>query len=150
MGQTFTCLYNHIIFSTKHRKRLITPDLRPRLYDYMGGIIKHERCKLIAAGGMPDHVHLVVSLRATTCVAGLLRLVKTNSSGWVHDTFVEHAAFGWQTGYAAFSVSQSNLEEVVRYVEGQEEHHRKLTFEEEYVAFLKRHHLEYDEAELWD
>lgn len=149
MGQSYTRLYYHIIFSTKDRARQITNDFRSRLYEYLGGIIARENGRLIAAGGAADHVHLVVSLNATAALADVLRIVKTNSSKWVHETFPDKADFAWQPGYAAFSVSSSKLEDVRTYIANQEEHHRQTTFEEEFVAFLNRHGISYDRKYLW-
>ena len=144
MGQSFTCLRYHLIFGTKDRKPWIDIELRQRLYDYVGGIVRAEKGVLLAAGGTTDHVHLLVSAGQQTSVADLMRVVKTNSSKWVHETFPAKAGFAWQAGYAAFTVSQSNTDPVRRYLAGQEEHHRHVTFEEEFVAFLDRYGVEYD------
>jgi REP element-mobilizing transposase RayT len=150
MPQSFACLYHHLIFSTKARSPLITEGVQPRLFDYIGGILRAEGCSLIAAGGMPDHVHLLVSLGKQVSMSEALRIVKTNSSRWVHDTFPSLAGFAWQVGYGAFSVSASQLETVKVYLSGQAEHHRRITFQEEFVALLRRHGIEYDERYLWD
>ena len=149
MPASFTSLHYHIIFGTKERRSLLTSAVQARLYDYIGGIIAQEGGQLLAAGGMPDHVHLLAILPPTRAVSDVMRVVKTNSSKWLHETFPEMRAFGWQDGYGAFAVSRSAVEEVKRYIAIQEEHHRKLTFEEEFVAFLKRHGIEYDERYLW-
>lgn len=143
MSQSYTCLYFHVIFSTKQRRALITADLRERLYAYIGSIVAHENGRLICAGGTEDHVHLLVSLRAQTALADMLRLFKTNSSKWVHETFVQKRDFGWQDGYSAFSVSHSNVERVRRYIAQQEEHHRRASFQEELLEFLKRHNMKF-------
>ncbi|MBN1512482.1 MAG: IS200/IS605 family transposase [Phycisphaerae bacterium] len=150
MGQTLSCLHYHLVFSTKNRLPQITPDLRERLYDYMGGIIKAERGLLLDAGGTEDHVHLLVSLPAHPSAADFLRLMKTNSSKWVHATFQQHRAFAWQSGYGAFSVSRSNDSEVRRYISSQQQHHRRMTFQEEFLAFLRRHEIAYDERYIWE
>jgi putative transposase len=150
MPQSFTSLHFHLIFSTKGRTPFIDAQLRPRLYEYMGGILRAHDSVLLAAGGMPDHVHLLVSLCKERSITETLRTVKANSSRWIHETFPEMQAFAWQTGYAAFSVSLSNLDQVKGYLAKQEEHHRVKTFKEEFVDFLKRHYLEYDEKYLWD
>src|SRR5262245_44322871 len=105
----------------------------------MGGIARNEKCVLLAAGGVPDHVHLLVSLSKEIAVADVLRLIKTNSSKWIHETFPAMASFAWQAGYGAFSVSYSNTDAVKRYIANQAEHHRVKTFQEEFVMFLKRH-----------
>jgi putative transposase len=150
MPQSFACCYFHLIFSTKGRAPLITAAVQPRLFEYMGGILRSQGCALIAAGGMPDHVHLLANLDRQTSVSKAMRLVKANSTRWVHETFPNMAGFAWQTGYGAFSVSASHLEKVEAYLSRQVEHHRKLTFKEEFVTFLERYRVEYDERFLWD
>ena len=150
MPQSFACLNCHIVFSTKSRQPLIAPDLAPRLYEYVGGIARNTGGVLMAAGGTADHVHLLVSLGKQSAVAEVVRDLKANSSRWVHETFAKLSAFAWQTGYGAFAVSYSNLDEVRRYIANQQEHHRKRTFKEEFIALLKRHHLEYDIRYVWD
>jgi putative transposase len=150
MPQSFTSLHFHLIFSTQGRAPFIEALLRPRLYEYVGGILRAHDSVLLAAGGMPDHVHLLVSLSKERSITETLRTIKANSSRWIHETFPEMHAFGWQTGYATFTVSLSNLDQVKGYLAKQEEHHRTRTFKEELVDFLKRHHLEYDEKYLWD
>jgi REP element-mobilizing transposase RayT len=150
MPQSFTCLHYHLIFSTKNRVPAITADLQPRLYEYLGGILRAEQCVLLAAGGMPDHVHLLCSLHKELAIAAALRLLKANSSKWIHETFPQHRAFAWQAGYGAFAVSYSHLDRVKRYIAGQARHHRRITFQEEFVAFLRRHRIEYDERYLWE
>src|SRR5947208_93679 len=104
MPQSLVCFHAHLVFSTKHRAPLIGPDLQPRLRDYVSGIVRSEGCALVAAGGMPDHVPLLVSMGKQASVADLMRLVKTNSSRWVHGEFPALSGFAWQTGYGAFSV----------------------------------------------
>jgi REP element-mobilizing transposase RayT len=139
-----------LIFSTKDRAPLITAEVRPRLFEYIGGILRSEKCALIAAGGMPDHVHLLVSMDRRISLSEAMRLVKTNSSRWVHGTFPALTGFAWQAGYGAFSVSHSHLQTVEAYLSRQAEHHRTVTFQEEFVAFLQRHGIAYDERYLWE
>ncbi len=150
MPQSFAALHCHVIFSTKNRLPLLASALQPRLFAYLGGILSPHRTALIAAGGMPDHVHLLLSLSREMAVAEAVRLLKANSSKWLHETFPELAAFAWQSGYGAFAVSYSHLDRVKQYLAGQAEHHRKQTFQEEFLAFLKRHRIAYDERHLWD
>lgn len=150
MPQSFACCYYHFIFSTKGRAPLITAEVRPRLFEYVGGIFRSEGCALISAGGTPDHVHLLASMGRRISVSEAMRLVKANSSRWVHDAFPALSGFSWQAGYGAFTVSYSHLEKVGAYLSRQAEHHRTMTFQEEFVAFLKRHGVEYDERHLWD
>jgi REP element-mobilizing transposase RayT len=104
----------------------------------------------LAINGPTDHVHLLVKLPATQSVADVSRVLKTNSSRWVHDTCPERWVFAWQTGYGAFSVSQSNIPDVLAYIARQEEHHRRMTFQEEFIAFSKRHEIEYDARYIWE
>jgi REP element-mobilizing transposase RayT len=139
-----------MVFSTKNRVPLISPDLAPRLYGYIGGIVGNLGGSLVAAGGMPDHVHLIVSLGKTMSTADTVRTIKSNSSGWVHETFPRMGQFAWQTGYGAFAVSYSNLDDVKRYIAHQEDHHRVRTFQDEFRALLQRHNIEYDERYVWD
>jgi REP element-mobilizing transposase RayT len=148
--QSFTCLHYHLVWSTKHREPTITPDLRPRLYEYLGGIVRSEGGMLLTVGGVADHVHLLARLSQQTAVADLLRVAKANSTKWVHDTFPTSAGFGWQTGYGAFTVSYSQLDAVRHYIARQEEHHRTVTFQDEFREFLRRHGIEFDERYLWE
>ena len=148
MGHSYTRLSCHIICSTKNRAPEITTDIRARLYDYVGGIVKGENGTLIVANGMPDHVHLLVVLHATTCVADMVRRIKANSSKWIHETWPEKEHFAWQSGYGAFSVSGSGVNEVQAYITNQEAHHARLSFEEEFVAFLRRYGVPYDEKHV--
>ncbi len=150
MPQSFTSLHLHIVFSAKRRRKTITADLQPRLFEYLGGILRAEGCVLLAAGGMPDHVHLLISLNKQLAVSELLRTIKANSSKWVHETFPEQRDFAWQSGYGAFAVSVSNLDSVKHYIAHQAEHHRTKTFQEEFIALLHRHNIEFDERYLWD
>jgi REP element-mobilizing transposase RayT len=150
MPHSYSKLLYHTIFSTKERAALLTETIWQRLGSYIGSILSAKRGETLATGGTPDHVHLLVALPASLSVADAMRLVKTNSSKWIRETFATHGTFGWQTGYAAFSVSASAADDVRAYLADQERHHRTRTFEEEYVAFLSRHGLEYDARYLWD
>lgn len=149
MPQSFAALHCHIVFSTKHRQPRITPDVQPRLFEYIGGIFRNHSSRLIAAGGMPDHVHLLASLGRTVAVADAVRLIKSNSSGWIHDELAL-ADFGWQDGYGAFAVSHSQIDQVKTYLANQEQHHRRITFQEEFLELLRRHDLQWDERYIWD
>ena len=138
MPQSLASLNFHLVFSTKNRQPLIDPEIQERLYEYIGGILRAEKSVLLAAGGMPDHVHLLVSLSRELSIADTLRLVKANSSKWVHETFPHRQNFGWQAGYGAFSVSFSNLPEVKKYIAGQAEHHRIRTSRRSSASFSAR------------
>src|SRR5437868_6814778 len=151
MPQSFACLHHHLVFSTKNRDPLMTREVQPRLFDYVGGILRSERCALVAAGGMPDHVHLLVSLDRRLSISEAIRIIKASSSRWEHETFPDSlSGFAWQAGYGAFAVSYSHLDRVKAYLSRQAEHHRRITFQEEFIAFLQRHGIEYDERYLWD
>ncbi|MCP4249203.1 MAG: IS200/IS605 family transposase [bacterium] len=148
MGHTYGNLLVHVIFSTKNRAASITREMRPRLYEYMGGLARNEFGRALEIGGTVDHLHGLISLNRDVSIAGAVRDWKSLSSGWVHRTFPTHASFAWQPGYAAFSVSQSNLDAVRAYIARQEEHHRGVTFEDEFRAFLDRHGVPYDPEHL--
>jgi len=150
MPGTYSQLLLHIVFSTKGRTPLITTEVAERLYPYMGGIVRAEKGVLYDIGGVADHVHLYLRWRPDGAVSDLMRTVKARSSKWVHDTFPSEQDFAWQEGYAAFSVSQSNVPEVVAYIRNQAEHHKKMSFEEEFVALLKRHGIQYDQRYVLD
>jgi len=145
MSQSFTNLLYHLIFSTKDRRPIITLDYQPRLYDYIGGIIREVGGTSLGINGIEDHVHVVTKLRPDKALSDVLRVLKCNASGWMHDLFPSLAEFSWQRGYAAFTVSQSNVEEVRRYVAGQKDHHKKISFRDEFIEFLKENYIEYDE-----
>jgi REP element-mobilizing transposase RayT len=145
MSQSFTNLLYHLIFSTKDRRPIITLDYQPRLYDYIGGIIREVGGTSLGINGIEDHVHVVTKLRPDKALSDVLRVLKCNASGWMHDLFPSLAEFSWQRGYAAFTVSQSNVEDVRRYVAGQKEHHEKISFRDEFIGFLKENYIEYDE-----
>lgn len=149
MAHTYANLLVHTIFSTKNRDALITPALKRGLLPYIGGIMRNLRGKVIESNARPDHYHGLFSIPPTLAVADALRVVKTNSSAWVHEAH-HLVAFAWQIGYGAFSVSQSSLPDVIEYIRRQDEHHRKVTFQEEFVAFLKRHGIDYDERYIWE
>jgi putative transposase len=150
MPQSYTCLHHHLIFSTKGRLPLLIVGIQARLWEYFGGILRSRGCVLLAAGGMPDHVHLLIGLNKEMAISDCLRIIKTNSSSWIHQTFPGVAGFAWQTGYGAFAVSYSQLEVAKQYIAQQEEHHRTLSFQDEFVAFLQRHNIEYNPKYLWD
>ena len=144
MAHTFSNLLVHVIFSTKGRGALIQPNWKGELHAYLGGIVRELGGKASAINGAADHVHLLVSMPANVSVAELVRVLKANSSRWVNRKGWSKDAFAWQTGYAAYSVSQSNVGAVAEYIEAQEEHHRRVTFQEEYLEFLRKNKIECD------
>ena len=150
MPSTYSNLLFHIIFSTRQRELLITPGWREELYLYIAGILRGQNSLPLEIGGMPDHLHLVIRMRPDVSVAEIVRLVKANSSKWANERPDGIGRFAWQRGYGAFTVSASQLDAVRQHVRSQEEHHRTRTFQEEFVEFLERHGIEYDERYLWD
>ena len=148
MSRTFTNLLTHVIFSTKDRAPLIRPEIKPELFAYLGGLTRELKGKAYGINGTNDHVHMLISLPPNVSTSDALRFIKANSSGWVSDKW--NKAFAWQLGYGAFSVSKSNVPEVLRYIANQEKHHRRITFKNEFVGFLRKHDINYDERYIWN
>src|SRR5438552_5761004 len=134
----------HYVFSTKERFPFIDQKLESRLWPYMSGIARENGMKALSVGGTTDHVHALVSLPATLSVAKAIQLIKGGSSKWVHDQFPNHRKFEWQEGYGAFSVGASQMMSVINYINNQKAHHRKRTFEEEFLEFLDKYGVKYD------
>jgi len=149
MPQSYTCLHYHLVFSTKNRAPTITAEIRPRLWEYLGGIVRGERGIPIEVGGTDDHVHLLVTLRQDQALSEFLKKLKAGSSKWVHETFPDSRGFWWQTGYGAFTVSHSGIDAVKAYILTQEEHHKERTFQEEFLTLLVKHEIAFDEKYLW-
>ena len=148
MSSTHLNLHYHLIFSTKDRKPLIDLTWQDKLHSYLGGTLRTIGAKAIAIGGISDHVRLLIEFRATHRLADLLRESKSSSSKWVHQS-IGVKDFAWQDGYAAFTVSASLKEQVRHYITLQQQHHKRITFEQEYLEFLQKSGIEYDERYLW-
>ncbi len=148
MPDSYTNLLYHIVFSTKDRRPLITPEYETRLYDYIGGIIRSVGGISLALNGTEDHVHLLAKLRPDRALSDVLRDLKANATGWMHKVFPSLKNFSWQRGYGAFSVSQSDVEDVRNYIARQKQHHRKTSFREEFIQFLRMNGIEYNERFL--
>jgi len=148
MAHTESNVVLHVIFSTKNRAPLITLEMRADLFAYLGGIVREMQATALIINGTADHVHMLIRIRPVQAVAEVVRVVKANSSRWVREKW--SARFAWQTGYGVFSVSESHVPEVSRYIANQVEHHKKRTFQEEFVAFLKKNKIEYDERYIWE
>src|SRR5205823_4402610 len=148
MANTYTSLHYHIVFSTKNRDPFLVETVRQRLFAYLGGIARENKMTALEIGGVADHVHLLLSIPASLALSKAVQLLKGGSSHWLKETFPNVNDFAWQDGYAAFTVSQSQLDDVRAYIRSQPEHHRTKTFVEEYRAFLTRHRIEYDERYL--
>jgi REP element-mobilizing transposase RayT len=150
MPGTFHNLKFHLVFSTKHREPWLTPDIRTRVHEYLGGIIRGERGTPLEIGGVADHVHLLFGWRTDESISTLVRNLKANSSRWIHETFPPLRAFAWQEGYSIFSVSQSQVEKVQHYIQRQEEHHRHKPFRDELLEFLRSHEVAFEEKYVFD
>lgn len=155
MGQSLVKNYIHLIFSTKHRKPLIQPPAEAELHAYLGGICKRLECHPIKIGGYTDHVHILCMLSKKIALVKLLEEVKSHSSKWIKTKSDELKQFYWQDGYGAFSVNPfsvnpSEVDVVIHYIANQKEHHSKISFQDEYRAFLKKYKVDYDERYVWD
>jgi REP element-mobilizing transposase RayT len=148
MSQSLARVLVHLVFSTKNREPFLAAEHRQRTFAYLGGTLNGIACPAVVIGGMADHVHLLFVLGRTMALSKVVEELKKESSKWAKDHV--HSSFYWQKGYGAFSVSPSNVEQVKAYIEHQEEHHRTMTFQEEFRALLRRHQIEWDERYVWD
>jgi len=144
MPHSYVSNLMHCTFGTKERFPFIDPELESRLWPYLGGIARKNAMKALSIGGTADHIHGPLSLPATMSFAKALQLIKGGSSKWIHDNFSSFKKFEWQEGYGAFSVSASQVKKTMAYIQNQKEHHRKKTFQEEFLEFLDKHGVEYD------
>lgn len=149
MPRSYTNLIYHIVFSTKDRSPLITNEREDRLYEYIGGIIRGLGGILLMINGIDDHVHILAKLRPDRAVSDVLRDLKSNASGWMHDVFPDAKHFAWQNGYGAFSVGPSDIERIRKYIENQKIHHGRQSFEDEFVELLLMHDIQFDKKYLW-
>jgi REP element-mobilizing transposase RayT len=151
MAQSLSKILLHVVFSTKDRRPLLRDRaLRDEMHRYVGGILAGLDCPSIIVGGVEDHVHLLCILSRTCTPADMVKEVKRSSSLWIKKRAPEHVDFAWQNGYGIFSIGYSQMEEVRRYIAGQEEHHQKLTFQDEFRRLLQRYEVTFDEAYVWD
>jgi REP element-mobilizing transposase RayT len=150
MGQSLVKNYVHLIFSTKHRQALIHPSVEAELHSYLGGTCNKLECPVIKAGGHFDHVHILCMLSKRMTLSKLLEELKSNSSKWMKTKGQAYQNFYWQNGFGGFSVGASEIERTTAYIANQNEHHRKVSFQDEFREFLKRYGVEYDERYVWD
>jgi REP element-mobilizing transposase RayT len=150
MAQSLAQIYVHIVFSTKERYAFIETDIETQLYAYMAGIIKQMNGIPCLINGTADHVHILSTLPRTVTLAKYIEEIKRPSSRWLKTKGGMYEKFAWQNGYGAFSVSSSKIDAVKRYIGGQKEHHRTMAFKEEFLEFLRKYNVEYDERYLWD
>jgi putative transposase len=149
MPASFTNLLFHIIFSTKNREPLIRESFRDELEKYITGIIRNEEGTLLGIGGMPDHLHIIAKFKPDRSVADMVRVIKANSSKWLNERHGDAGRFASQSGYGAFSVSQSQIGALRAYVQNQEAHHRTRSFQDEFRDFLNKHEITYNERYIW-
>lgn len=148
MANTYTALNYHVVFSTKNREPWLTESIRERVWRYLGGIARENGMKALEIGGAADHIHILLSVPANMALSKAVQLIKGGSSHWSKDTFPNMAAFAWQDGYGAFTVSESQIDAIRDYIQRQAGDHRTQTFAEEYRTFLERHRIEFEERFL--
>ena len=149
MAQTLVSLLVHVIFSTKNRQSLVTPEIEPELFAYMGGILKNNASRLLDAGGTSDHIHLLISQSKNIGLSVLMKDLKKDSSVWIKTKGATFRNFHWQDGYGAFSIRRVDLPRLKQYLANQKEHHRTRSFQEELIQFLDDYGVEYDKRYLW-
>ncbi len=149
MGNSYTSSLCHLVFSTKNHEPWLTPPIQKRLWPYLGGVAAKNEMTTLCVGGHSDHVHILLSLPPDMALSRAIQIVKGGSSLWLHQTFPDLHGFAWQEGYGAFSIGISQIADTRKYIEGQAEHHKKRSFREEYVAFLKKNGIPYDERYVW-
>jgi putative transposase len=150
MPHTYSTLLAHLVFSTKLRDPWIQPNIEQRLYAYCATVAHSEHGRILAMNGMPDHVHLLISLKPIVAPANFVRAIKANSSRFIHETFPDHQRFAWQPGYAIFSVSESVAPKVTTYIDNQKSRHGTMSFEDEFAELLSLHNVPFDRAYLFD
>ncbi|MCR4318780.1 MAG: IS200/IS605 family transposase [Candidatus Brocadiaceae bacterium] len=149
MANTYINILVHAVFTTKNRESWLSSLLRERLYTYICGMARGIGLKVLCIGGTDNHIHILLSLNSTTSIAKAIQLIKGGSSKWIHETFPEQKLFSWQEGYGAFSIGISNVDETRQYIENQEKHHSKESFCDEYLKFLRKNNIDFDEKYLW-
>lgn len=150
MANTYSQLYIQIVFAVKGRQNLISRNKKDEIYKYITGIITNQKQKLIAINGMPDHIHILVGIKPDISLSDLVRDIKSSSSKFINGQKWINGKFEWQTGFGAFSYSHSQLTNVIKYIENQEEHHKTRTFQEEYIGFLKLFNIDFKTEYLFD
>jgi putative transposase len=150
MPGTYSQIYIQIVFAVKGRVSLIHSTWEERLYQYITGIVQNKEQKMLAINGMPDHIHFLIGMRPFCCLSDLIREVKKSSNDFIKDNKLTKYKFNWQEGYGAFSYSHSQLKDVISYIVNQKKHHRKKTFKEEYLEFLKKFNVAFEEKYLFN
>ena len=149
MANTYTSLHYHFTFSTKNREPWIVSEIEGRVWSYIGGVARKHKMTALQVGGVEDHIHALILAPPTLAPSKIAQFLKGDSSKWIHEEFSRMRAFEWQDGYGAFTVSRSQIPEVIEYIKNQRAHHRNKTFQEEYLELLQKHGVDYDERYLW-
>ena len=147
---TYSKIYVHVVFAVKGRQSLIQPQWEEKLYKYITGIVQNKQQLLVAINGMPDHIHILMAIKPTCCLSDLVREIKKSTNDLINTEQLSSHKFQWQTGFGAFSYSHYSLDSIIRYIENQKEHHSKKKFKEEFVGFLEKFHVNYDEKYLFE
>ena len=150
MPGTFSQIYIQVVFAVKNRNCLILPEWEERLYKYISGIVQNKGQKMLAINGMPNHIHFFTGMKPSCCLSDLVREVKKSSNEFINEEKFSRYKFNWQEGFGAFSYSHSHVDNVIKYIMNQKKHHHKKTFKEEYLEFLKKFNVAYDERYLFD
>ena len=145
MANTYSQIYIQTVFAIENRQSLIKTDFKEDLYKYIAGIIRNQKQKLIAINGMPDHVHILIGLKPAMALSDLVREIKADSTNFVNERKLVHGRFNWQEGYGAFSYGHSQLDRIIRYIQNQEMHHQKQSFKDEYMTFLRKFDIAFDD-----
>jgi len=149
MANTYTSFHYHFTFSTRNREPWIVQEIEARIWAYIGGIARKHKMTAIQVGGIDDHIHALVLAPPTIAPSQIVQYLKGDSSKWIHEEFAKMRGFEWQDGYGGFTVSKSQVPDLIRYIKNQRDHHRKKAFQKEYLELLKKHSVDYDERYLW-
>ena len=150
MPNTYTQLYIQFVFAVKYRESLIKKEWNGELYKYITGIVQNNKSKMLAINGMPDHIHIFIGYKPTIAIPDLIKDIKLASGSWINDNRLTSHRFNWQEGYGAFSYRLRDVDDICRYIQNQEAHHKGISFKDEYVGLLKDFAIEYDEKYLFD
>lgn len=149
MASTYSQIYIQIVFAVKHREALISYEWEERLYQYITGIVQNKGQKMIAINGMPDHIHLFIGIKPSCCLSDLVREIKKSSNDFIKENKLSKYKFNWQEGFGAFSYSHSHIDNVYKYIMNQKEHHKKTSFKDEYLDFLNKFQVEFDDKYIF-
>ncbi|HLO92520.1 MAG TPA: IS200/IS605 family transposase [Lentimicrobium sp.] len=150
MGNTYSQIYIQVVFAVRNRDAMIMDEWASRLYDYITAIVQNKHQKMLAINGMPDHLHFFIGMQPDCCLSELVREIKKNTNDFINDNKLTRSRFYWQDGFGAFSYSRSHIDNVVKYIKNQKEHHLRQNFKDEYLEFLRKFSIEYNEKFLFD